>query len=55
MNNWLSTSSLSYSLLGTGSNNDSIFAPIYIPTTPPIGSLPNISPIIIIQSSQMRF
>nr|MDZ8059315.1 hypothetical protein [Nostoc sp. EkiNYC01] len=53
MNNWLSTSS--YSLLGTASNNNPIFPPIYIPTTPPVGSLPNISPIVIIQSSQMRF
>ncbi|MBC1235593.1 hypothetical protein [Nostoc sp. 2RC] len=55
MNNWFSTSSSSYSLLGNASNNNPIFPPIYIPTTPPIGSLPNVSPIIIIQSSQMRF
>lgn len=55
MNNWLSTSSLSYSLLGSGSNNNPIIPPIYIPATPPIGSLPNVSPIIIIQSSQTRF
>ncbi|BAY74386.1 hypothetical protein NIES25_07990 [Nostoc linckia NIES-25] len=55
MNNWLSTSSSSYPLLGTASNNNSIIPPIYIPTTPFVGSLPNVSPIIIIQSSQMRF
>ncbi|MFN6562826.1 MAG: hypothetical protein RMY28_023965 [Nostoc sp. ChiSLP01] len=55
MNNWLSTSSSSYPLLGTTSNNNSIIPPIYIPTTPVVGSIPNVSPIIIIQSSQMRF
>ncbi|YAG13271.1 hypothetical protein NSTC745_02593 [Nostoc sp. DSM 114161] len=55
MNNWLSTSSSSYPLLGTASNNNSIIPPIYIPTTPFVGSVPNVSPIIIIQSSQMRF
>ncbi|MEH2068298.1 MAG: hypothetical protein V7K47_09045 [Nostoc sp.] len=55
MNNWLSNSSSSYSLLGTTSNNNSIFPVIYIPTTPPVETLPNVSPIIVIQSSHIRF
>ncbi len=52
MNNWLSTTSYtSYSLLGAASNSNSIFPVVTIPTQLPGGNLPNISPIIVIQSS----
>ncbi|WP_334879715.1 hypothetical protein [Nostoc sp.] len=55
MNNWLSTTSYSsYSLLGAATDSNSIFPPITVPTKLPGGNnIPNVSPIIIIQSSQL--
>jgi hypothetical protein len=54
MNNWLSTTSYSsYSLLGAATDSNSIFPVINIPTKVPVGKAPNISPIIVIQSSQL--
>ncbi|MCC5613725.1 hypothetical protein LC605_01245 [Nostoc sp. CHAB 5836] len=54
MNNWLSTTSYSsYSLLGAASNSNSIFPAITIPTKAPVGNIPNISPLLIIKSSQL--
>ncbi|MCC5651974.1 hypothetical protein LC609_19560 [Nostoc sp. XA013] len=55
MNNWLSTASYSsYSLLGAATDSNSIFPPITIPTkVPGDNKVPNVSPIIIIQSSQL--
>ncbi|MDZ8222653.1 MULTISPECIES: hypothetical protein [unclassified Nostoc] len=55
MNNWLSTTSYSsYSLLGAATDSNSIIPPITIPTQLPGGTnIPNVSPIIIIQSSQL--
>ncbi|MBD2520897.1 MAG: hypothetical protein V7K69_18675 [Nostoc sp.] len=53
MNNWLSTKS--YSLLGAATDSNSIFPVITIPTKAPVGNgnIPNVSPIIVIQSSQL--
>ncbi|MCC5645596.1 hypothetical protein LC607_22145 [Nostoc sp. CHAB 5824] len=54
MNNWLSTISYSsYSLLGAAIDSNSIFPAVTIPTKLPVGNIPNISPIVIIQSSQL--
>ncbi|MCC5665645.1 hypothetical protein LC653_17390 [Nostoc sp. CHAB 5784] len=55
MNNWLSTTSYSsYSLLGAATDSNSIIPAITIPTKLPGGNnIPNVSPIIIIQSSQL--
>lgn len=54
MNNWLSTTSYSsYSLLGAGTDRNSIFPAVTIPTKFSVGNIPNVSPIIIIQSSQL--
>ncbi|MHC0062207.1 hypothetical protein ACWATR_04670 [Nostoc sp. UIC 10890] len=54
MNNWLSTRSYSsYSLLGAATDSNSIFPPITIPTKLPVGNIPNVSPILIIQSSPL--
>ncbi len=51
MNNSLYTSYSSYSILGASSNSNSIFPAITIPTKAPVGNIPNVSPILIIQSS----
>ncbi|OYE06504.1 hypothetical protein CDG79_01875 [Nostoc sp. 'Peltigera membranacea cyanobiont' 232] len=51
MNNWLSTKS--YSLLGASTDSNSIIPPINIPTKLPVGNIPNVSPIIVIQSSPL--
>ena len=51
MNNWLSTKS--YSLLGASTDSNSIIPPINIPTQLPVGNIPNVSPIIVIRSSQL--
>ncbi|MEH2167706.1 MAG: hypothetical protein V7K41_13735 [Nostoc sp.] len=53
MNNWLSTSYSSYSLLGAASNSNSIIPAITIPTKLPANNIPNVSPIIVIQSSPL--
>lgn len=54
MNNWLSTTSYSsYSLLGAATDRNSIFPAITVPTKLPVGNTPNISPILIIQSSPL--
>ncbi|MEH2158426.1 hypothetical protein [Nostoc sp.] len=53
MNNWLSASYSSYSLLGAASNSESIIPPITIPTKLPTSNIPNVSPILIIQSSPL--
>ncbi|WP_334783642.1 hypothetical protein [Nostoc sp.] len=54
MNNWLSTTSYSsHSLLGTTTNSNSIFPVVTIPTKLDLGSIPNVSPIIVIQSSPL--
>ncbi|MBW4428741.1 MAG: hypothetical protein KME50_31030 [Nostoc desertorum CM1-VF14] len=54
MNNWLSTGSYSsYSLLGAASNSNSIFPAITIPTKAPVTNIPNVSPLIVIQSSPL--
>jgi hypothetical protein len=51
MNDWLSTKS--YSLLGAATDSNSIFPVITIPTKAPVGNIPNVSPIIVIQSSPL--
>ncbi|MEH2061128.1 MAG: hypothetical protein V7K50_02475 [Nostoc sp.] len=51
MNNWLSTKS--YSLLGSATDRNSIFPVITIPTKLPAGNIPNVSPIIVIESSPL--
>lgn len=54
MNNWLSTTSYSsYSLLGAGTNSNSIIPPINIPTNLDVGSVPNVSPILVLQSYKL--
>ena len=54
MNNWLSTTSYSsYSLLGAATDSNSIFPAINIPTKVAVGKIPNVSPILVIQSSQL--
>lgn len=54
MNNWLSTTSYSsYSLLGAGTNSNSIIPPINVPTKLDVGSLPNVSPILVLQSYKL--
>ena len=54
MNNWLSTTSYSsYSLLGAGTNSNSIIPPINIPTNLDVGSFPNVSPILVLQSYKL--
>ena len=54
MNNWLSTTSYSsYSLLGTGTNSNSIIPPINVPTNLDVGSVPNVSPILVLQSYRL--
>ncbi|WP_334761118.1 hypothetical protein [Nostoc sp.] len=54
MNNWFSTTSnSSYSLLGVATNSNSIFPAVSIPTKVDLGSIPNVSPILVIQSYQL--